>query len=105
MRVRACERDVLDRNGGLKVVRHPTHARWSVLVLLEGDAVVAIGNTCPHHGSELTAGYRRPGSIECPLHGWRFDVFTGACAHPSDAVIATYEVLVEEGIVYVELPD
>ena len=96
---------MLDRNGGLTVVRHPTHASWSVLVLLEGDSVVAIGNTCPHHGSELTAGYRRPGSIECPLHGWRFDVFTGACAHPSDAVIATYEVLVEEGIVYVELPD
>ena len=105
MRVRACGRDLLDRNGGLKVVRHPTREGWSALVLLEGDAVVAIGNVCPHHGSELTAGYRRPGSIECPLHSWRFDVFTGACAHPSDALVPTYDVSVEEGIVYVELPD
>ena len=104
MRVRACERDLLDRNGGLKVVRHPTREGWSALVLLEGDAVVAIGNVCPHNGSELTAGYRRPGSIECPLHSWRFDVFTGVCAHPSDALIATFEVTIEEGIVYVELP-
>jgi nitrite reductase/ring-hydroxylating ferredoxin subunit len=105
MRVRVCERDLLDRNGGLKVVRHPTRAGWSALVLLEGDAVVAIGNACPHHGSELTAGYRRKGTIECPLHGWRFDVVTGACAHPSDARIPTFAVMVEEGIVYVELPD
>ncbi len=105
MRVRACERDVLDHNGGLKVVRHPNREGWSALVLLEGDAVVAIGNVCPHHGSELTAGYRRPGSIECPLHSWRFDVFTGVCAHPSDAVLPTYDVTVEEGIVYVEVPD
>lgn len=104
MRVRACERDLLDRNGGLKVVRHPTREGWSALVLLERGAVIAIGNACPHHGSELTAGYRRPGSIECPLHSWRFDVFTGACAHPSDALIATFEVTIEEGIVYVELP-
>ncbi len=105
MRVRACERAVLDRNGGLKVVRHPTREGWSALVLLEGDAVVAIANTCPHHGSELTAGYRRPGSIECPLHSWRFDVFTGACAHPADAAIATYEVTLEDGIVYIEVPE
>ena len=44
MRVRACERDVLDRNGGPKVVRHPNREGWSALVLLEGDAVVAIGH-------------------------------------------------------------
>ena len=105
MRVRTCERDLLERNGGLKVVRHPNRAGWSALVLLEGDAVVAIGNVCPHHGSELTAGYRRPGSIECPRHSWRFDVFTGVCAHPSDALIPTYDVNIEGGVVYVELPD
>lgn len=105
MRVRACERDVLDRNGGLKVVRHPTREGWSALVLLEGEVVVALGNSCPHHGSELTAGYRRPGTIECPLHSWRFDVFTGECARPNDARVPTYVVTVDDGVVYVEFPD
>ena len=96
---------MLDRNGGLKVVRHADRPGWSALVLLEADEVVAIGNECPHHGSELTAGYRCAGTIECPLHSWRFDVRTGQCEHPADARIATYSVEIVDGVVFVIVPD
>ena len=43
--------------------------------------------------------------IECPRHGARFDVRTGAvCRMPAYGPTAAYEVTVENGFVFVDLP-
>ncbi|MGR9090153.1 MAG: Rieske 2Fe-2S domain-containing protein [Gammaproteobacteria bacterium] len=34
---------------------------------------------CPHHGTNLSTCRVQGGTVECPLHGWRFDLNTGAC--------------------------
>lgn len=34
---------------------------------------------CPHHGTNLSSCRIHGGTVECPLHGWRFDVYSGAC--------------------------
>lgn len=34
---------------------------------------------CPHHESNLSHTSIVAGEVECPLHGWRFDVSTGQC--------------------------
>jgi 3-phenylpropionate/trans-cinnamate dioxygenase ferredoxin component len=106
MWVRATELSVLERNGGLKRVQHPDQPTLEVLVLLESTGIFAIGNECPHQGAPLTAGYRRPDSIECPLHSWRFRPSTGACiSHPWES-IATYPTRVtDDGVVEVEFAD
>ena len=76
--------------------------RWCCSKVMPwSPSVMPVPTTVPR--SRPATGAKR--TIECPLHGWRFDVFTGACAHPGDALIPTYEVTIEEGIVYVELPD
>jgi nitrite reductase/ring-hydroxylating ferredoxin subunit len=99
--VRVTELSVLERNGGLKRV---VHSAGEVLVLLEANGLVAINNECPHHGAAFTAGYRRDGWIECPLHSWRFDLTTGrGISHPGSC-IATYPTRVNDGVVEVELP-
>lgn len=43
----------------------------------DGSAI-ALDRRCCHLGSDLAAGRVVDGCIECPLHGWRYDV-TGRC--------------------------
>ncbi len=44
-----------------------------------GEGYVALANSCPHAGGPLADGYRDGNRIECPWHGWSFDLETGAC--------------------------
>lgn len=34
---------------------------------------------CPHHGTSLAYCQVQGTTVECPLHGWRFDLRTGSC--------------------------
>ncbi len=64
----------------------------------------AIDDVCTHDGGALDQGELEGTEIECPRHGARFDVRTGAVrALPAFAPIATYPVRVEGDRVEVEL--
>lgn len=41
----------------------------------------AIQNICPHQGGQLSAGTVENGAVACPLHGYKFDLQSGACAN------------------------
>ncbi len=70
------------------------------VVNLDGD-LYAIEDVCTHDGGELTGGVIEGRQIECPRHGARFDIMTGAVLRPPATVpIATFPVKVEDGIVY-----
>jgi nitrite reductase/ring-hydroxylating ferredoxin subunit len=56
----------------------------------------AIENFCPHKGAPLADGRLCGHTIECDLHGWRFDVRTGRCL-TSNAGVESYAVIVEDG--------
>ncbi len=43
------------------------------------DAWVIYPTTCPHQLGPLTGAIDANGEIECPWHGYRFDVVSGAC--------------------------
>ena len=106
VQVRSTELAVLQRNGGQKRTYHPDDPQWSVLVLLDGDDVVAIRNSCPHYGVDLISGYRRDGWIECPMHSWRIDVRTGRVMNHPTLCVQTFAVTVDaDGVVYVDLPE
>ncbi|WP_354700792.1 hypothetical protein DSM112329_01082 [Paraconexibacter sp. AEG42_29] len=51
----------------------------------------AIDHACPHKGGPLADGLVADACVTCPLHGRRFDVFTGRQVGGDD-VVATYEV-------------
>lgn len=40
---------------------------------------LALDGACPHKGGPLGDGYCENGKVYCPLHGWQFDIRTGAC--------------------------
>ena len=61
-----------------------------------GGKFYAIDNVCTHDGGALDQGDLDEEAIECPRHGARFDVRTGAVlAMPAVAPVATYPVRVQ----------
>ncbi len=53
-----------------------------VLLLRDGDAVHAVGGTCPHAGAPLAEGVRDGMRIVCPWHKATFCARTGAVLDP-----------------------
>ena len=53
-----------------------------VLLVREGDAVHAVGGTCPHAGAPLAEGVLHGGRVVCPWHKAVFCVRTGAVLDP-----------------------
>lgn len=62
----------------------------------------AIEDVCTHDGGELTGGTLCGYEIECPRHGARFDLRTGAalCA-PAYEPTAVFPIRIEDGVVFV----
>ena len=76
--------------------------REEVTLLRRGDEILAIGNECPHQGGALCDGWVEGDIVTCPLHGWEFDMRTGACMTVPGERVPRYEVTVENGDVYLE---
>jgi ferredoxin-nitrite reductase len=51
-----------------------------IAVFRRQDRIYAIQNRCPHEGGALSAGTLDGEDVICPLHGYRFNLETGACA-------------------------
>ena len=67
------------------------------------DRFVTIENRCPHKGGPLCDGIVSGTAVVCPLHGWRFDLDSGAAIRASlPACIATFPTRVEDGIILVD---
>jgi nitrite reductase/ring-hydroxylating ferredoxin subunit len=69
-----------------------------------GETVWAINDVCTHEETYLSEGdfYIDEMEVECPLHGSRFDVATGAVRIlPATKPVATYPVKIEGDLVLV----
>jgi nitrite reductase/ring-hydroxylating ferredoxin subunit len=69
-----------------------------------GGRCYAVHDICTHEFAQLSNGYQEGDVIECPLHAARFSVVTGKClAPPGETDLATFEVKVEDGNIFVRL--
>ncbi len=76
-----------------------------VLIVRMGDAYHALSNVCAHqHISRLHEGQLRQCTIECPMHGWTYDIRTGRSL-TGEGSVAVYPVTCSDGTVFLELPD
>lgn len=64
----------------------------------------AIDNACPHARAPLAGGDLCGTAVECPVHGWKWDIVTGEPLHPGDPAVQTYEVRVYGAEAFVRLP-
>ena len=62
-----------------------------------GGEFYAIENFCPHKGFPLADSRTYGNTVECDLHGYRFDIRNGQCFTKTSCSIESYEVLVEDG--------
>jgi len=62
----------------------------------------AIDATCPHRQGPLADGLVADSCVTCPLHGWRFDLRSGAALgnHPG---VAVHEVVERDGELWLRL--
>jgi 3-phenylpropionate/trans-cinnamate dioxygenase ferredoxin component len=74
-------------------------ARWQ-------GSFFALDNICTHDGGSLGEGDLVKGQIQCPRHGARFDLKTGQVTRmPAVIGIGTYEIKIEDGDVFVAIPE
>jgi 3-phenylpropionate/trans-cinnamate dioxygenase ferredoxin subunit len=67
--------------------------------------IYCVANRCTHLGGPLCQGRLESFVVQCPWHGSRFDVRTGAVVGPpARAPVKAYPVTVEAGRVWVDLP-
>lgn len=67
---------------------------------IDGE-LYAIEDLCTHDGGELTGGSIVGFEIECPRHGARFDIRTGAVlCPPAYEPTAKFPVMIDDGVVY-----
>jgi nitrite reductase/ring-hydroxylating ferredoxin subunit len=54
--------------------------------------VFAFEDVCPHRGGRLSNGTLAGNVVQCPLHGWRFNVESGAGLGPGSRRLTVYPV-------------
>lgn len=74
-----------------------------VALFRRGDGeILAIGNQCTHQGGNLCDGFVEGDIVTCPLHGWEFDLRSGACMTVPGESVARYVATVEAGAIFLE---
>ncbi len=100
--VKVATLDEIPLNGAKLVVVEDVRV---ALFNLDGE-IYAIADVCTHDGGPLVEGEIINGhQVECPRHGARFDIRTGAALSlPAFEPTETYAVQVEGQDVYIESP-
>jgi len=74
------------------------HVRGREFALYNLDGqFYALDDQCPHRGAPLGAGVLENGCVYCPLHGWGFDLRTGACHNNPERPVRTYPTRIVAG--------
>ncbi len=81
------------------------------LVRLKGDEMAVfknngklygIQNICPHAGGQLCNGWIEGSEVVCPLHGYKFDLTTGACSTDPSLKVKVFRLITQGEQVVVE---
>ena len=70
-----------------------THAGMNLVVMRTESQIVAYEDSCPHAFWPLSEGSIANGVLECPGHGWEFDVATGRCVNAPAYCLTAVTVL------------
>lgn len=74
------------------------------LIRTPSGAVKALDDKCSHGEISLSEGFVDEETIECWAHGAKFSLETGKpLSLPAYEPVATYEVLIEDGDIYLEI--
>ena len=87
-------------------VRQVAHANARLLVVRsEDDRIFAFHDKCPHAFWPLSQGTLRNSVLECPGHGWEFDLATGRCLTAPVYCLTPVQVTVDGDSLRLQWPD
>jgi 3-phenylpropionate/trans-cinnamate dioxygenase ferredoxin component len=96
---RVCAFDEVPDDEALGVTVGPL----DLAIARHGDEVFAVQDVCSHAAVALSEGEVTECTVECWLHGSRFDLRTGKpIGPPATEPVATFPVEVRDGDVYVD---
>mgnify|MGYP001607782083 CR=1 FL=1 len=73
-----------------------------VWVFQEAGVFRAVSNICPHKMGPVSEGILKNGLIECPWHGYRFNIGSGVSAGKACPPLRIYETKTENGHLFVQ---
>jgi len=77
------------------------HDGLKLVVIRSGDRVFAYHDKCPHAFWPLSQGTLHRATLECPGHGWEFDIETGRCLSASSYCLTSVPLTVVEDTVHI----
>ena len=63
----------------------------------------ALKNGCLHQGFPLADGNLKKYMVECPLHGWVYDIRDGKCLSLENRYTITYKLRIQKGILEINI--
>lgn len=91
LRVYVCEYD--DLTAGQPRGFHIRGVTWPVMIAIVDGEVVAFPGVCPHDDvSLIDYGVLDHSEMVCRVHGYRFDLRSGRCAHAPGLHLRRYRV-------------
>lgn len=88
------------------VTLFPVRGLRLILTRLD-DQIYAFNQECPHASGDMSQStISRKGRIDCPDHGYVFDIRSGRITWPEDEnyCLRKYPVQIVDGVVWVKLP-
>jgi nitrite reductase/ring-hydroxylating ferredoxin subunit len=74
----------------------------ALVLLADGEQVIAVGERCPHLGAPMADGWIDRGRVVCPWHGSSFEPGTGRVLRgPATAPLPCYPTRVRDGVIEV----
>ena len=80
------------------------HQGVKLVVVRTGSRVFAYEDQCPHAFWPLSEGSLNGTILECPGHGWEFNIETGRCLNSPDHCLTAVLLTVEDDVVYFQAP-
>ena len=103
MALRICSLDDLKPGKALRV---KVGDEAIAIVRTPSGDVKALNDKCSHGEISLSEGFIDNETIECWAHGAKFDLNTGKpLSLPAYEPVATYEVLIENGDIFLEIEE
>lgn len=70
----------------------------AVFVRRDGDAWSVYDSRCPHQGTDIPLAALEGGKLQCPKHGWIFDIGNGECVSGGNRPMRRLPAKVEKGM-------
>lgn len=74
---------------------------YDIAIFNVGGEFFAVDDVCPHFAASLALGRVDGDMVVCPMHGWCFSLNDGRMLPAGRRSIATFDVRVEDGDVFV----